>query len=64
MIFKVGVVFLAILVAVIAFLGIDAYNKCTIENKKVLMGKNRNFLIALSTVCVFIVILTFFVDIR
>ena len=62
--FKIGVVFLTILIVAIAFIGIDTYNKCSIENKKDLMGKNHKFLIALSIICVFIVILTFFADDR
>lgn len=62
--FKIGVVFLTILIAAIAFTGIDTYNKCGVENKKDIMGKNHKFLIALSTICVFIVILTFFVDVK
>jgi hypothetical protein len=64
MIFKIIVVVLTILISAIAFIGIDTYNKCTIENKKDLFGKNQKFLIALSTICVLIFILTFFVNVR
>lgn len=61
MIFKLGVLLLAILLSAISFIGISTYNKCKLENKKDVIGKNNTVLIALTVLCFIIVGLTLFV---
>ena len=63
MIFKLGVILLAILLSAISFIGISTYNKCKLENKKDIIGKNNTFLIVLTVLCFVIIGITFFVDI-